>query len=729
MKKNKKCALGLVALFAAVAGLSACNAATASDNGAIFTYTDAQGNRVSYSAEDLLNDYQKTGSSLSTEFDKIYEVLVRHYYDTIGGTTMTNLKAKATADVLADKQTAQKNASSNSTTYEVEWEKILTNNSCKNIDDLYQYHLYVEEKTQFQNDIYLTFGTGDSNINGLEAMRDGEYTKNGATTKAFPSSTDWGSENKGWLLDQMPYHTRHILLKFASGKANEFTQDKIGESTTAGEGGETTKLADVVLQLAGAKIGDSGTLTSVDSSNRWTFGTLAKQYSDDSGSAAQYGDNGIMTKVMDSSKDLIHEYKLGIYAFDSLYNQREATSAYGSANAYLLQPGLKEEATKASDVDETQALTDSGTPVNKFFKDKGVGEIPFGAALALLDNADVIKDVNGNVVNEGNDAFYPRNIIYNKYFNQHNVCVITPNAIQMNATSAEADASTQAAANAAINAITPASTDLISENYKGVYSTQFGNLPGFKINTTNVLPSFSNNVLTDSDGQVVLAVRGGSGTSYQGIFFITIQRSALSQYGIVPNTNGSEYKEAAETDVKSNGVYTVDSPSINDYYTVFTPGSTSGKYPTYTTSGTATAMTTFVNFNKQQSSDWVSRSGTITAAIKAFNTSLSTYQFQMLYNSGAITFNDASLKSELENYSTTKRQSDKDDAFTTWAKGWKEYAELIESQDQARSQGAATMTGSLLSEVCAVGYGVSDKTLLTHPELWEKGGACYYATK
>jgi hypothetical protein len=725
MKKNKKCALGLVALFAAVMGLSACNAATATDNGAIFTYTDAQGNRVSYSAEDLLNDYQKTGSSLSTEFDKIYEVLVRHYYDTIGGTTLTNLKAKATADVLADKQTAQKNASSNGTTYEVEWEKILTNNSCKNIDDLYEYHLYTEEKTQFQNDIYLTFGTGDTNINGLEAMRDGEYTENGTTLQAFPFSSDWGSKNQGWLLDQMPYHTRHILLKFASAKANEFAQDKIGESTTAGEGGETTKLADVVLQLAGAKIGDSGTLTSVDNSNRWTFGTLAKQYSDDSTSAAEYGDNGIMTKVM--SSDLIHEYKLGVYAFDSLYNQREATSTYGSANAYLLQPGLKEEATQANDVDPTQALTDSGTTVNEFFKDKGVGQIPFGAALALLDNADVIKDVNGNVVNEGNDAFYPRNIIYNKYFNQHNVCVVTPNAIQINATSSEADASTVTAANAAVNGITPASQDLISENYHGVYSSQFGNLPGFQINTTNVLPSFSHNVLTDSDGQVVLAVRGGSGTSYQGIFFITIQRSALSQYGIVADGNG--YKEAAVTDVKSNGVYTVNSPSINDYYTVYTPNSTSGKYPTYTASGTSAAMTTFVNFNKQQSSDWTTRSGKITAAIKSFNTSLSTYQFQMLYNSGAITFNDASLKSELENYSTTKRQSDKDDAFTTWAKGWKEYAELIEAQDQTRAQGAATMTGSLLSEVCAVGYGVPDKTTLTNPELWEKGGACYYATR
>ncbi len=714
--KNKKYALGLVALIAAVSGLSACNSATATDTGAIFTYTDAQGNRVSYSAENLLNDYRKTGTSLSTEFDKIYEVLVRHYYDTIGGTTLSDLKAKATADVLKDKQTADTNSGNNKTTYEVEWEKILSNNSCKNVDDLYQYHLYAEEKERFQNDIYLTFGTGDTNINGLEVMRDGgnyTYTSNSksVTKTAFEKSAAWGIGNEGWLKDQMPYHTRNILVKFASAKANEFTQDKIGESTTAGEGGETTKLADVVIQLAGANIG-SGSLSGVSSDSRWTFGTLAKQYSDDSKSAAAYGDIGIMTKVM-SSDDLINEYKLGIYAFDSLYNQRESSSTYGASNAFRLQPGLKEDAAAATDVDPSQKLTDTGTTVNEFFKDEGIGQIPFGAALALYDNASVIKDANGNLVNGGNEAFYPRNIIYNKYFNKHNVCVITPNAIEMNATSNEADAATKAAANAASNGINGATVS--GENYNGVYSSQFGNLPGFGVDTTNVLPSFNHNVLTDSDGQIVLAVRGGSGTSYQGVFFITIQRSALSQYGII-ESNG-EYKEAAESDVKNSSGYKIDSPSINDYYTVSVPDST--KYPTVA----STPMTTFVNFNKQQTSDFTIRSGVIASAIKSYNTSLSTYQFQMLFENGAVSFNDSTLQNELENYSTTKRQSGVDDAFTAWAKKWKEYAELIEAQEQARSQGSGQMTGNLLSEVCAVGYGTSTKS-----SLWEKGGACYYDT-
>jgi hypothetical protein len=70
------------------------------------------------------------------------------------------------------------------------------------------------------------------------------------------SSSDWGIGNAGWLLDQMPYHYRHILIKLASGKTGEFTQDKIGESTD-GKGGETTKLSRLIFALAGANYASS----------------------------------------------------------------------------------------------------------------------------------------------------------------------------------------------------------------------------------------------------------------------------------------------------------------------------------------------------------------------------------------------------------------------------------------------------------------------------------------
>ena len=77
-------------------------------------------------------------------------------------------------------------------------------------------------------------------------------------------------------------------------------------------------------------------------------------------------------------------------------------------------------------------------------------------------------------------------------------------------------------------------------------------------------------------------------------------------------------------------------------------------------------------------------------------------------------------------YCQTKRQSTIASNVQTWEDNWKEYAEQIAAQEEARSRGEATGTGSLISEVCAIGYGKPNKA---GDKLWEKGGACYYATK
>jgi hypothetical protein len=82
----------------------------------------------------------------------------------------------------------------------------------------------------------------------------------------------------------------------------------------------------------------------------------------------------------------------------------------------------------------TTRKLENGKTVYQQIKDTGLGQIPFGAAVALpICRYD--QRCAGNTVNEGNEAFYPRNVIFNKYFNKHNICVITPNAIMSNSTS------------------------------------------------------------------------------------------------------------------------------------------------------------------------------------------------------------------------------------------------------------------------------------------------------
>ena len=718
LMNKKRSALGLALLLGVTVGLSACNYPTETTDGSVLTYTDAQGNRVSYTAEQLLDDYLGNGSSLSTEFDRVYEVLVRNYYnDPSQASVLKTLEDKARADVITDKQTATSNASSNGTSFEQEWQTILNSHDCDNADELYQYHLYQEEQSRFLDDFYATFGTGDSSINGTEVMRDGELTIDGETRAAFPASEEWGRGDAGYLKEQMPYHIRHILIKLTSATSGNFTQDTITETGENG-GGEATNLATLILRLAGVNE-RLQTLT-----NRPTFSQLAAQFSGDTGSAANGGElstdssTGLMTKVMES--DLVNEFKLGIYAYESLYNQREKATAYGSENVYRITPGLTEDATSTADVDATQTLSNDKT-VHEFFVEEGIGTIPFGAALALLENSDVDTDVNGNKVNDNNAAFYPRNIIFNKYFNKHNVCVITPNAIEMNTLSQIATTigsndivtAGQSAAN------TVAGNYVTGENYEGAHSDFFASLPGFQVDTTDILPGINgdkkDNVLTNSEGQVVLVVRAGT-DSYQGVHFIVINRSALSKYGLSAQTNEgkTEYVENTE---QTNGTAT-----LNQYYTTYTTSSSS-----YPKDSEGKNLQTFVTYQGTQTSTQNTRSSNLVSEIRGYNKNLTSFQFQSLVDGtsssdGAkIEFADAGVQKNLETYVRTSRQSTTDDNFDTWKNNWLTYAELLQAQEEARSLGSSTMTGTLISEHCAVQYGQADKDA-----TWTNNGACYY---
>ena len=750
--KKTKCALGLVAFATSIMALSGCSGATASKDGVIMTYTDANGNRTSYTAEDLLKNYQSYSSSLSSEFDKIYEVLVRHYYDQDAQSTkLASLKAEATNKVLSDKQKAEKNAANNKTSYEAEFQTYLDAAGADNVDELYQKYLYDEEKADFQNEIYNTYGTGDDSVNGYVAMKDGYYNASGELKQAFPESKDangyvWGRGSEGWLGTQMPYHIRHILIKLAGGGDKKYAQDRIAE--TANEGGETTKLTSTLFRLAGATIGADGKLTT--DTDRWTFGSIAKSFSDDEGSAKNFGEYGIMEKTM--AQDLVHEFKLGTYAFESLYSAREKASS----EAYKLMPGLEEEATSAADIDNKQTLLDSNTTVHDYFANfdddndgiaDGVGQIPFGAAIALYDTKKVVTDAAGNPVwNDNQDSFYPRNVIYNKYFNKHNVCVITPNVIGSNYKSALLDDTSKTAA-AGILAGYQLSADgksVTAEDFKGSYSAQLGALPGFSVDTTNVLTGadFAHNVLTNEKGQVILAVRAGAGSSYQGIHFMTVERSALNKYGL--KLDGNKYVEATAADLGTvtalgtvNGkavekiAYTGAATSLSDYYTPYSPNEVD--YPKY---DDTKAVNTYVNFNKTETNEWSDRVKTITGAITGFNGNLNTYYFQRLCESGAITFADKDLEASIKNYSVTKRQSTVDDNFETWKRNWLEYAEMLEAQQAARFDNFGTIKGELITELAAISYSQANQDVqnldvtvagtTNLAGLWKEGGACYY---
>lgn len=746
--KKKKCllGLGLVAIAASVVALTGCERVSAADDGVIFTYTDASGARTTYTASQLFKSYQTAGSSLSSEFDKIYEVLIRHYYECYedthsndNGEKMKALQATATTDVTTQKNNAKSNANNNGTTYETEWESILDAQDVDNVDELYQKFLYEAEKEDFEAEFTDNLNTGSTEVSGLEAMRDGQYTLNGETVTTFPESDAWGKGSEGWLKEQMPYHVSSILVKLASGGDKEYTQDKVTEPST-NEKGEASKLSEILFSLAGIdSIASDGSIVTASGDSREQFGIIAKRTDDDSASSV-YGElSQIVTK--DPVSDLVPEFKLGIYAYESLYNQREGSTE----DAYRLMPGLTEDASSASDVDANQVLTD-GTSVYDYFSNLGIGEIPYGAVLAMADTAKTTKDDNGDPVNKDNaEIFYPRNVIFNKYFNKHNVCVITPNVIPTNAAKDrdgnyryswmnKVSSETQAAAEKSLtdlyNCYDRSTGTVTGENdlSVGEYAPDFGALPGFSVDTTNILPQFANNVLTDDQGRVILAVRDGSGSSYQGVHFIVVDRGALDAYGHHYDSDANQNVLYTESEVKNNGEYVVNSPSLSDYWTIYNPA-TDSKYPTYKNGETTSNLNTYVNFNTNETKTYTERVKTVTSSITTLYSDLNTYEFQMLVENNQIEFTDESMKEAVQNYSITKRQSSIDETFDEWKDAWKEYAESLQAQEEKRDYGAGTLKGTLITELDAVYYGVANENAALNPvsALYSVGGACYYA--
>ncbi len=670
--KKRNTALSLLTLLTTAAAVVGCDQAVPSSNGSVMTYTDALGNVVSYTAKELLESYQEAGASASTEFDKVYEVLVRKYYLSADKKSdLERLTKEADYDVENDKTRAQNNADSNNTTYEAEFEAILDAAGVDNIDQLKQYHLYQREKEQFEQDY---------NDNNRDAMRDGSSEGLTSDNLLFSANEKYGKSNKGFLREEIPYQIRHILVK-VSAASGEYTQGKISEPST-NAAGEATKLATTIMRLAGA---DTTTGSTTSASGRETFGEIAFSSSDDTASGADFGEIDLMTARSGNGINYVNEFRLGTYAYESLYNKANTTK-YAQDNIATITPGLKESATDANDVDVNQKLDDTGTTINQFFKDQGIGQIPYGAAVAMLKAAKITTDKNGAIVNEGNrEVFYPRNILFNKYFNKHNIAVITPNEIAYNDSSVDVDSEV------------------------GIKSAKYAALPGFQNDTSAQLPNIGSNVLTDDEGHIILAVRAGS-SSYEGIHFIVVQRSGLDLYG-----NGTDTQDANVA-------------TLSQYYVL-------GKTPNetgYPTDSEGNAMTTYINYNRQQTSDWTSRKTSLLDLVKSYNTSLSTYIFQGLVESGQIKFSDANMEKRIQIYSKTQRQSTSDGNFETWQNAWKTYAEMIEAQNYDRSltfdwgseggsfEGNATDKGRMLSEVCAIGY--SEHT----GDDWEKGGRCYY---
>ena len=474
--KKSKLSITLVTGFIAAMALSACSHIQSSKDAVVTFYDYDKKETVKLLTDDVYKAYNNTTAGVSKFYDKILEVLIRYEFKEKGfdkgELNYQEIEKWAKNQVQEQKDKAKENAKSNNTSYDTEWKAILESNNVEDANGLQEKFIYEKEKEVMKNwyaDDDAKAATLKSEFLGITA--DGKATSNANNVKAA-----------------MPYHIRHILVKVdEAGDANEkFYKGTVTEA-------QAKLLANTVSELAK---GD------------YNFAEVAKMYSED-GSASAGGDVGIMTNNATSgSLGMVNEFQLGLYAYDNLY---DAANVADTEAAKVIKDGLG-----------MNPGVEAALPA-------GVVEVPYEAFVKMGEYAAVTADKQGNKLADGSTALYPRNIVWNKYLNLHNVFVIK------NAKKADYSALTSP-------------------------KDEFANLASDeKFSTT--LKRFNNkDYLVDEKGNVIIGVR-----SQYGIHFMVIEESMydyaeLEQYYDTKLPTDDGYSKETRSYVNY-----IESSSLDDY--------------------------------------------------------------------------------------------------------------------------------------------------------------------
>lgn len=596
--KKSKLTLGLITSLITMMGLASCG--SYSPEGYILTYTDSNGNEQHYSADDLFGSYYNDPSSVSKMFDEVYKLIVRNYFIVEPGqeTILADITKNAENDVEGLKKEAESNATTNGTSYNVEFQTLLEAKGCEDEDELLEYYIYERELTEFEDQFY------NDNMDHLRDSR--------------TDDTD-GDKYAGYLQTEVPYHVSHILIKVDESSSTNYSTSKIGSSNAK----------------------DLYNVASALSTGKTSFGTIAKTSSNDEGSASNYGDLGIM----DKSTGFVNEFKLGVYAYDSIYNS--VTSAVAGNSGIAMSTEISDGLTNA---------TPDGS---------SIGTIPYGAFEELNKYAEVETGYNNSVVNDGKSLYFPRNVYFNKYFNKHNVSVITPNTVNSGSWNGSA---------------------IVGADEVGTYNSTYASMGGFKeVDGLTVGDGTHNEVLCTTTGSPILVVRAGTGSGesgYQGIHFITVERSGLME--------------------------TVNDVTLSDYYTTKYPGQEG-----YPTDDQGKDLQTYVNFLDQDTKGYKTRAESVESKITSFDSNLNKYIFEKYAKEQKITFLDTNIESSITTWIDNAMEKVSNQTLKSWDETWRTYIESLEVQTVQRED--------LLPEVCAIGYQDADHT---DAGLWGNGGIC-----
>ncbi len=462
--------------------------------------------------------------------------------------------------------TCKTNASNNGTTYKTELSNSLEAEGVKTTGELRELKELNVQKTKYSENFY---------DQGLE---DGTFAKK-------------------YIEEKAPYHIRHILIKTDDVSGSSVYNKEISKE-------ESKKIYSIISRLASGKT---------------TFGDVAYDASDDS-SNSLYGSVGIM----DFDTGFVSEFKYGVYYYDAFLSGKNDT---GKTQEQLLEM-LR--------IPSSIELGEGNTLNTKEVLDNSVFTVPYSAVEMFQAYADTTKTidnktytdeiVSGSVRQSITSNYYPRNVLFNTYFNNHGLTFITDEGF--GDTTGNANWTTP---NAELKAV-------LGENFDG-------------------------KILTDNGNPILVTYNPST-----GLHFMIIEKSPINQKytSYTSYENKSEGEEVALNNLEEELLH---------YYSLDVPSG----------SANVTNDNRFVTYIKTTRTEYDKRATTLENKFKSYDSNMEYKIFEsLIYDDNGTIRTDVTIDEKILNtiltYIKDQRANTEYSTLESNVASWTTYLQLLEFQ-------------------------------------------------
>lgn len=656
IKRKKSICLAIAALSAV--SLSGCSSVTSNSEGYILTYT-YNGKELSISTREIIDRYlnENRNDHAAAFYNALNEVVIRRAFEE--GGPLASFKSTVDNNATNDVNKAKDEADEGGTSWSDYLDGQITDDSLTTEEKEQEFFLqkqYERMKTTVEEQYFENFSDYQKDSSDSTADLQDEYNLLYGTN--------------GYIQNKVPYHIRHILVQVDASQDYGYSRGHISSD-------DAHQIYQVVTALA----------------NGTSFADTANLYTDDTGNKdSNTGTLNGGEYIMDTSTPFVNEFKLGIYTYDLLLSE----NVYESDANYH---------TKLDNLHIPESVKDTLT-------DFGVSYIPYDIILEL----EKVKDrttADGVTVNDNDEDYYPRNIYFNKYFQNRNVAFITDEALltddqlgYKNDYSSFAGDNWTAIGMDKRNDKVSGSTVYSDVNEEGHYITSgvqsdwFDEHPKQLSNFKPItIDGDTKNVLCDQNDNPIMVVRNQESSS--GIHFIVIERSAFDTTGATPEEPYKATIEEYYAPVTPKEIDGINPDTQKPYWT------TDGTFPVYTDNDVKLPKQTYVQTEVVRSDSDVNNTvGNYTARVStlrtSIETSIDTYDtFKWLNPDYEISLNDIAgqdIQSMVETYINKETRASEDTAAQSLEDSWMSYANSIVQQNRQRQY-------MLLPEVLARHFG------------------------